>query len=162
MKQFVFALLVLGLCGCNGAPEEAFEGDRIPDACGSNWPVCQTFAGCRLDDGTFVQGSLPGTRKFIVHTNGPATIEVDMLVENAQAEGTKANLTFFEPACAQQYLVQTDGQSFFAESQNEAGTPFSRSHDVSNAGDHLVLLDCDATATYLLKVSVTEKNPPGE
>jgi len=161
-KAIVLALAAFALGSCNGGADALFIGDRIPDQCGSNWPVCDTFAGCRLDDGTYVQGSIPGTRKFIVHTDGPANIQVEMLVENAQAQGVKTNLTFFEPACTGQYLVPTDGQSFFAESQNEAGTPFVRNHDVSKAGDHLVLLDSDATATYLLKVSVTEKNPPGQ
>lgn len=161
IRRVAILIAAAALGGCNGSPEASFIGDRIPDSCGSNWPVCQTFAGCRLDNGSYVQGNLPGTRKFIVHTTGPANIQVDMLVENAQAAGTKANLMFNEPGCAPAYPVNTPGQTFFAESQNQAGTPFSRRQDVSFAGDHLILLDCDATATYLLKVTVTEKNPEG-
>ena len=130
-------------------------GNRIPDACGANWPVCDTFAGCRLDDESYVQGELPGSRKFIVHTEGPATIEVSMLVTNAYAQGQLTALTFFEPGCGQQHRVEASGTAFFSESQSEAGTPFVRKQDVSQAGDHLITLDSDASADYRLKVTVT-------
>lgn len=152
-----FALLACS--ACHNGVEADFIGNRIPDSCGANWPVCDTFAGCRLDDGSYVSGNLPGSSKFIVHTTGPATITVDLLVENAQAQGTSTAITWFEPGCGVQYRQAVDGRTFFSESQNEAGAPFTRSQDVSQAGDHLVLIDSDATATYLLRVTVAEQNP---
>jgi hypothetical protein len=150
---------VLG--GCAAGPEEDFIGDRIPDKCGSNWPVCDTFAGCRLDSTSYVTGKLPGRRKLIVHSQGPARIDVSMLVENAQAEGTEADITLFEPGCGVQYRTQVDGRSFFAESQSASGVPFVRGADVSTGGDHLIEVGSDATATYLLKVTVQERDPYG-
>lgn len=157
VRKFVIAAVLLA--GCHNGIESDFIGNRIPDQCGANWPVCDTFAGCRLDNGSYVSGNLPGSRKFIVHTVGQATITVDLLVENAQAQGTSTAITWFEPGCGVQYRQAADGKTFFAESQNEAGTPFTRSQDVSQPGDHLVLIDSDATASYLLRITVAEKNP---
>lgn len=158
MKRIAI-VLALGVASCSPSPEDAFIGDRIPDTCGQNWPVCDTFAGCRLDDGSYVQGSLPGSRKFIVHTVGPAHIDVSMLVDSAQAQGTSTAFTFFEPGCGVEYRVSATGKQFFAESQSETGAAFTRGQDVSQGGDHLVLLDSDASATYLLAFTVTEQNP---
>lgn len=158
--KFALAAL-LGLGGCGASTQAQFIGARIPDACGANWPVCSTFAGCRLDNGSYVQGKLPGARKLIVHSVGPAHLEVAMLVDDAQAQGQATAITVFEPGCGVQYRTAVDGKTFFAESQNQAGAPFVRGWDLSAGGDHLVQLDSDATATYLLRVTVTEQNPQG-
>ncbi|MBS2031912.1 MAG: hypothetical protein JST54_28705 [Deltaproteobacteria bacterium] len=159
--RFKLALLfgAIALGSCSTSPQDEFVGSRIPDSCGANWPVCDTFAGCRLDNGSYVKGNLPGKSQFIVHTLGPAHIDVALLVDNAEAQGTDTSITFFEPGCGVQYRIDADGKTFFAESQNEAGTPFKRGQDVSQGGDHLIILDSDATCTYLLDVTVTEQNP---
>jgi hypothetical protein len=159
--KIVRAALLLGVAGCGAGTQAQFIGARIPDQCGANWPVCSTFAGCRIDNGSYVEGKLPGARKFIVHSVGPAHVDVALLVDNAQAQGQSTALTFFEPGCGVQYREAVDGKTFFAESQNQVGAPFVRGVDVSAGGDHLVQIDSDATATYLLKVTVTEKNPQG-
>ena len=156
-RSKTLASLLLLLAGCSPGAQSQFVGERIPDECGSNWPVCDTFAGCRLDNTSYVQGKLPGSRKFIVHTLGPAHLEVSLLVNDAQAQGSSTAVTFFEPGCGVQYRAAVDGRTFFAESQSEAGTPFSRGQDVSQGGDHLVLFDSDSTASYLLEVAVTEQ-----
>jgi hypothetical protein len=161
-KNLVAALIVVGLSACSTSAEDSFIGDRIPDQCGANWPVCDRIAGCRLDAESYVKGLLPGSRQFIVHTQGAAHIDVAMLVTDAQAQGTDTSITFFEPGCGTQYRDDADGRTFFAESQNEAGTAFVRGADVSNEGDHLVVLDSDATASYLLKVTITERNPTSD
>jgi hypothetical protein len=157
---------LIGLCSgllsilmsCGNSPSSNFIGNRIPDACGGDWPVCTTFAGCRLDETSYTQGNLPGSTKFIVSTTGPATLTLSMFVTNAQAAGTDTSFTFFEPGCGVQYRIDVSGLSFFAESQNEEGLPFVRTQTVSEAGDHLIELDSDATCSYLLKIDIAEQN----
>ncbi len=149
-------LLLLIPLGCNPSAQTEFVGERIPNSCGSAWPVCQTFAGCVLDDTSYTQGNIPGSVKFIVNTLGAATIQVSMFLTSAQAEGTLTAITVFEPGCGVQYRTEVMGKDFFAESESENGQPFNRSQQVSLAGDHLIQVDSDATASYLLAVTVTE------
>ena len=151
-------LALLALASCSTSASDEFIGERIPDSCGANWPVCDTFAGCRIDDTSYISGKLPGTRKVIVHTQGAAHIDVALLVSDAEAQGTETALTFFEPGCGVQYRLAVDGRTFFAESQNDQGLPFTRGQDVGQGGDHLVQLDSDAAASYLLEVTVTERD----
>ena len=155
--SWLSVLLLLGLLGCNSSAQDQFVGERIPNSCGSVWPVCQTFAGCVLDGSSYTQGNVPGTVKFIVNTLGAANITISLFLTSAQAQGTKTAITFFEPGCGVQYRVETTGLDFFAESENESGQPFSRTQEVSLAGDHLIQIDSDATAAYLMDVTVVEQ-----
>jgi hypothetical protein len=161
MRSLLTSMVLLsfggGLAACSQGPQTDFVGTRLPDGCDNTWPVCQTFAGCRLDDTSYVQGNLPGITKFIVNTQGPATITVSVLVITASAEGSDTVVTFFEPGCGVQYRLDADGRSFFAETQSEAGTPFVRSQQVGQGGDHLVTFQSDASASYLLKIDVAEQ-----
>lgn len=157
MKFAPFALAVLLplLAGCGGNPSSNFIGKRVLDPCSSDFPVCTTFADCRLDESSFTQGTFPGSKKLIVTTTGPATITVSMLVTNPQAPGTSTQFTFFEPGCDALNVTDVKGGSFLAESQGDEGFPISQT--VSGAGEHLIQLESDATCSFLLKVDVAEQ-----
>jgi hypothetical protein len=139
---------------CAGDPQSAFVANRMAVSCDSAVPVCTTYAGCGLDGTNYTKGSFaqgPAIR-FLVHTEGPATISVEVFFTSEQSPGVDTEVTWYEAACSTSTTQASDGADVFAEAG--AGMVWKRSQKVTTAGDHLVELFSDAQADYLLRVEV--------
>jgi hypothetical protein len=147
---------VVGLLLLSGCPDPAaqFIAGRLVDPCDGSWPVCTTIAGCLANNSTYLEGKLPGTRKMIVRTRGQASIKVSIHLKNEGAIGHQTRLEWNDASCGTVASEILTGADFFKEF--EAQGEFSRTRNVAQEGDHLILFESDSTADYLLKVDVTE------
>ena len=147
------------LCGCPDASDQ-FKSGRLLDPCNNSWPVCTTTAGCFVGDSYYLEGQFPGTRRFIVRTQGQAAIEVSIFLETQAAEGNQLSITWNDAACGTVQVVQMTGVDFFKEFQAEG--VLSRTKNVYQAGDHLIDVTADCSAEYMLKADVNEAGGSSE
>jgi hypothetical protein len=150
----LLAFCSLCLCAACGAAEDDFTSGRALVSCGANIPVCATFAGCVLDGTNYTSGSFAqgGTRRAIVRTTGAANLKVSLFFQSESSPGTDTEVGYSEVGCSARYSMDNGGTDIFAEAG--ADRVWSRTQQVSTAGDHLVEVFSDAQADYLLEVSV--------
>ena len=141
---------VAALMGCDA--RDVFVGDRDRDECNGNWPVCTFRAGCNLNDREYMEGSFPGSRRFIVETNGEAIIRVVILNLSQISPGADTEIHWYEPGCFERYSYNSDGADLFREA-GKTGI-LEREREVFLAGDHLIEVFSDAVADFLLKVEI--------
>lgn len=146
------AWLLLLLAGCGEVG--GFTGTRSLNACGANYPVCNTSAGCVLDESQYVEGVLPGQRAVIFRTQGPALVRVRLLLTQEIAPGSLTQIEFNQVGCGSQQLYSTMGQNLF--NLVGAGQQLAVERPLQGAGDHLIRLQSDATARYQLRVEVAQ------
>lgn len=150
MRALALALL---LPACRFGSEAAFAGERILDTCDAEIPVCNTTAGCRLvEEDHYTEGAFPGLKQVIVPTAGEAIVRVELYWRDQKAAGADTEIVWFEPACTELFTYQSQGANIF-EDTNAQGV-FVQEKRVFQRGDHLVEVRSDATAEYLLRVSV--------
>jgi hypothetical protein len=155
-------LLLPALGGCLNATSEAtFIGGRDQMLCDGVWPVCKgKFAGCLFDQEHYLQGTFPGTRKFLVETiPGDWVIMVKLFLEDRLAPGTETEVQWYEPGCADEYRYQLSKNLVAGNLFEQAGRSqvFSVERAVVEAGDHLVEVYSDATCRYDLRVEIHKK-----
>ncbi len=151
-QAVLLALLVLGVAlGCGGTRTD-FIGSRAKDACDAEWPVCSRVAGCILGAESYMEGRLPGTVQFIVQLKEPSTVRVRLFLADVVAAGEETVMTFHEEGCRARIRAPASGRTVldFAEKAGE----FSREAELTGVGDHLVELESDLQARYVLKVEV--------
>lgn len=147
-------LLILGaaaLCGCPD-PADQFTMGRLLDPCNGSWPVCTTTAGCFVGNAYYLEGQFPGTRRFIVRTDGQADVTIAVFLKTEGAVGQQLRLEWNDSACGTKTIEEIDGTAFFKEVETEGA--LRRTKPVYRAGDHLLEVSCDATAEYILKAEV--------
>jgi hypothetical protein len=142
--------LVLAV-GCGGTRTD-FIGSRAKDMCDAQWPVCSRVAGCILGAESYMEGRLPGRAQFIVQLQEASTVRVRLFLEDVLAAGEETVMTFHEEGCRARVRAPASGRTVldFAEKVGE----FSREAELTGVGDHLVELDSDLQARYVLKVEV--------
>ncbi|MHB1845034.1 MAG: hypothetical protein ACYCWW_09400 [Deltaproteobacteria bacterium] len=150
-KRFLALALCAAATSC-GSPKDAWIAGRILDPCGGSWPVCNTVVGCPLDSSSYAEGKFPGTAQYLVQTPGPATVTIHLFLDEVTAAGSEATLTWFETGCTSRFQTQVTGAVFVGESQNLG--EFQRSEQLAGAGDHLIQIQSDATASYSVKVDI--------
>lgn len=143
------ALLLLS--GCPDAADQ-FTNGRLLDPCNGSWPVCTTTAGCFVGNAYYLEGQFPGTRRFIVRTDGQASIALSVFLTTQGAVGHDLQLVWNDAACGTMQIETIDGQAFFKEVETEG--LLVRTKNVFQAGDHLIEVSSDTTAEYLLKADV--------
>ena len=148
--------LALGLLLLSGCPDPAaqFIAGRLADSCDGAWPVCTNIAGCLVNNSTYLEGRLPGVRPMVVRTRGQASIKVSIHLKTEGAIGKKTRIEWNDASCGTIATEILSGADFFKEF--EAQGEFSRTRNVAQEGDHLIVFESDSTADYLLKVEVTE------
>jgi hypothetical protein len=154
--------LVFFLTGCIDATSEAtFVGGREMLLCDAVYPVCKgKFAGCTLDNVHYIQGTFPGTRKFLVETTqGDWVIKVLVFLENRLSPGTETELNWFEPGCAEEYRYQISKDKLSGDLFEQAGKTqvFVKEHPVVEPGDHLVEIYSDATCRYDIRIDIEKQ-----
>jgi hypothetical protein len=151
-QAVVLALLASGVvAGCGGTRSD-FIGGRVKDACDAEWPVCSQVAGCILGAESYMEGRLPGEAKFIVQLKEASTVRVRLFLEDVVAAGEETVMTFHEEGCRARIREPATGRTVldFAEKVGE----FSREAELTGVGDHLVEVESDLQARYVLKVEV--------
>lgn len=129
-----------------------FVFGRVVDKCNTEWPICDTIAGCLLGDSSYIEGKFPTTGKVAVQLFEPSTVTVSFLLENVGGAGDETAINFFEDRCRSRTRVAIEGRTFVGEAE-QAGL-VKRSVDLSGIGDHLIEYVSDARLQYLLKVDV--------
>ncbi|MBL8949174.1 MAG: hypothetical protein JNK82_00255 [Myxococcaceae bacterium] len=129
-----------------------FVFGRVADKCDTEWPICDTIAGCLLGDSSYIEGKFPTTGKVAVQLAEPSQVTVSFLLENVAGAGSETTINFFEDRCRARTRVQVEGKVFVGESE-QRGT-VSRSVDLSGIGDHLIEYTSDARLQYLMKIEV--------
>jgi hypothetical protein len=155
MKKLSGAALVF-ISACNIGSEAAFIDTAQLDICTDEIPICNTTAGCVLvEEEGYIEGEFPGQKSFIVPTEGEAVIRVRLLWRERLGPGSDTEIIWHEPACVEDYAYESQGADVFADT-NEQGI-FVKEQRVFRAGEHLVEIRSDATATYLLRTEVLTK-----
>ncbi len=159
--QRLVALAALGvaltLTGCGGR-REAFIGARVEEQCNAPVPVCDQVVGCLIGTRSYVEGRLPGTGRFSLILAEPSDVKVQVFLDEVQAAGDETALTLHEDRCRSRVREAVDGRVFVGEAE-ELGM-FSRTVELFGVGEHLLELQSDAQAQYVLKVDVVPKRGP--
>ncbi|MGI5864238.1 MAG: hypothetical protein ACOX6T_19580 [Myxococcales bacterium] len=152
LRSWITAAAFATLLAACADPEEQFKAGRLYDACDRAWPVCTTTGGCVLGNAQYLEGRFPGTRRFVVRTEGQAEIAIVMLLKTQGATGAETRFEWNEAGCGSKSVEAVEGLSLFKE--YEALGEVRRVAKVHREGDHLIEVTSDATADYLLKVEV--------
>jgi hypothetical protein len=91
-----------------------------------------------------------------VPTEGEAVIRVKLFWRTQLGPGADTEITWFEPACVDDFAFDSDGADIFRDT-NDQGI-FVKEQRVFRGGDHLVEIRSDATAEYLLRTEVLTKD----
>lgn len=142
----------MGVAACSN-PRAEFIGTRVKDTCGGEWPICSEIAGCLVGDKSYLEGRFPGKRQLGIQLFEPSTVKLTFLLDQVSGAGEQTALTFFEERCRSRVRVAVSGRTFVGEAEQN-GTVF-RSADLSGVGDHLLEVESDSRANYLLKVDIT-------
>ena len=140
------------LAGCPDAADQFISG-RLLDPCNSGWPVCDTTAGCFVGNAYYLEGQFPGTRRFIVRTDGQAQVTIALFLKSEGAAGKSLRIEWNDASCGTKSVEEIDGKAFFKETEAEG--ELDRTKNVYQGGDHLIEVSCDSTAEYILKAVVT-------
>lgn len=138
--------------GCISA-EETFVGARLEDLCADLTPICSVQASCVLAQDRYMRSSFPGGLRVIVETMEPdRKLVVRMLLTEMIFPGTELLVQAWSPKCKafdDVHLLDIDlfelaGDTRILQIELEA----------PDAGEHLVELFSDMSASYLLTVDV--------
>jgi hypothetical protein len=149
-------LLLAGATACSD-PLGDFKSGLVLDPCNGNYPVCDTVVGCALTDSSYIEGTFPGSGKFMIQLAGPSTVELHFFLINPSAAGSELFITWYESGCTTQFQTAVPGNVFIGEAQQNNGE-FFRSQDLSAQGDHEIEFNSDATAQYVAKVVILPKS----
>ena len=145
------ALLTVALAGCDDTSTFTIGLSEV--ACEQSIPTaCDKAARCTVDTDHYLSGDLPGSQRFIVRTEGVATIKFEVLLTNERTPGSQFLLTVYEPNCADEQTYDSGGRNIFglADVNGELDIPLS----VMLGGDHLVEFTSDAYCAYTLKIEI--------
>lgn len=136
------------LFGCGDT--STFALGRQLDVCEENLPTaCGVSARCALGSDAYLAGSFPGSRRFVVTTEGTATIQFQVLLTDEQAPGTDLELVVHEPSCGERTSFSSGGRDLFGLTGSDGVLEIPMK--VVHGGDHLVELSADAFCSYALK-----------
>lgn len=138
--------------GCGLGPESNFTEGLTRERCDGTWPACQTTAGCTMGSSRYIEGRFPGTRQFIVPAPQESSIAIEIFFRTQVATGVDTEILWHEPGCFDTYQYLSEGRDIFQEAGNDL--VFEASHQVFQAGDHLVEIYSDATADYIIAVKI--------
>lgn len=152
MRLLLLAALASLLSACESASDQFIAG-RLLDTCNGAWNVCTTTAGCYIGNAYYLEGRFPGTRRFIVHTEGQAALTLSIFLTSEGALGETLQIQWNDAKCGKTTDI-IDSKAFFQEADTQGW--LSRTQNMYQSGDHLIEVTSDSTAGYLLKVDVKE------
>lgn len=150
MRLVLGGAVVALASGCD--IRQQFIGTRIADDCNGTWNVCDTTVGCFLGDQSYVEGRFPGANKVGIQLFEPSEVTVTMMLFDTGGQGETTTFNFFEDSCGSRTRVELTGKAFVNENQQNGWV--ARSAELSGVGDHLIDVESDARASYLMKIDV--------
>ena len=154
MRTIVLTALLTSGCGIGS--EAAFIDTATLSDCLDEIPVCNTTAGCKMvEEDAYLEGKFPGQRSFIVPTEGEAVIRVKIFWRSRAGPGADTDITWFEPACVDDYTFESQGADIFRDTSSNG--IFLKEERVFKGGDHLIKVLSDSVAEYLLRTEVLTK-----
>jgi hypothetical protein len=138
-------------CIAEPKAEDFISGAQL-DPCQANTPVCQTTAGCTLDETEYIEGSFPGFVNFVVTTQAGATIVVKIFFETQLHPGENTEIIWYEPGCNESHTYESMGANIFLLAGND--WVFEQEQQVQLEGPHLIDVYSDATTHYYLRVEL--------
>jgi hypothetical protein len=122
------------------------------DVCMANAPVCQTTAGCTMDDTKYIEGNFPGFVNFAVSTPADATVVVKIFFKTRSHPGEDTEIIWYEPGCHESHTYESMGADVFEIAGEDR--VFEQEQTGLEEGLHLVDVYSDATTNYYLRVEL--------
>ncbi len=155
--MLAFGIALASMAGGCGDVRSEFLSNRVQDTCDGSWPVCETVAGCVLGNQSYREGRFPGRTQFIVRVAEPSVVRVSFLLDEVSAAGEQTVITFHEDGCRARIREEISGRAFVGDAERQGQV--SREATLHGVGDHLIQLESDAQARYLVKVDVEPTRP---
>src|SRR4051794_2903258 len=96
LPQALLAVAIpFALSGCLDERGQFIFG-RVADRCDTEWPICDTIAGCLLGDSSYIEGKFPTNGRVAVQLFEPSTVTVSFFLENVAGSGVETHLYFNE------------------------------------------------------------------
>lgn len=134
---------------------EAFVDDRLLSICDEAYQICNLPAGCVLDRNHYIEGAFPGSRRFVVVTESrDVKIVVRIFFETQVAPGTQLLVRAYEPNCSVDTTkaeVILENVDIFKKAGDDRMLDFELA--VADVGEHLIEVNSDAGAEYLIVVT---------
>lgn len=146
----VAVALALGACVSS---EDAFVGARLERLCTQSIPVCDVQASCVLDPKSYVADRFPGGLRLIVRTTDAAsTLTLRLQLATEEAPGTALSVEAWRSDCNDVTARELRDVDLFAVAGDDRVLSWELPLD--GRGDHLVQIDSDMSADYLVTVDV--------
>ncbi len=155
-KLWSLLLICPLLSGCLSR-EDTFTEGRIERLCSASLPICNTRVTCTLDQESFLTGAFPGAERTMIYTPHPlTTVTVSFLIDEQIFPGTEMIVRAHQIGCVEVQEERLLDVDIF----NRAGDDriLSFRFDLEGRGDHLIEWFADATATYAVTVSYTQRD----
>src|SRR5450432_3342821 len=107
-----FLPFLLLFTACAGLVDSFTKGRSLDPCSSTEFPLCDTYAGCILDNTNYLQGHFPNQENVLVRTTGPARVEIHFLFQNITASGTTTYFTWYEPGCNSEFQQSVTGDVF--------------------------------------------------
>ena len=151
LRAALLVAIAFSLSGCMDERGQFVFG-RVADRCNTEWPICDTIAGCLLGDSSYIEGRFPTNGKVAVQIFEPSTVTMSFFLENVAGAGEETTINFYEDRCRSRTRVTVEGRTFVGEAEQMGLV--KRSVDLSGVGDHLIEYTSDARLQFLMKVEV--------
>ncbi len=152
LRLVALSLLLSGTNAC-GISEGDFIRGAEHDPCMDGVPVCNTTAGCIINEAIYIEGDFPRDLvKFIVTTPADTGIEVKIFFKSMKHPGGDTEIRWYEPGCADYYVYESMGVDIFEKAGSDR--VFRQERKVRMAGDHLIEIYSDATTHYFIRVEL--------
>lgn len=155
VRHWLALALLAALAQACASPRDEFVAGRVLERCDGQWPVCDQISGCLIGEQSFVEGRFPGQRRLAIQLFEPSTVRVLMFLDQVTAAGTEASFNFFEDRCRSRVRHAVTGRTFYGEAEKQGYV--AREADLFGVGDHLLEVESDGRARYLLKLEIVPK-----
>jgi hypothetical protein len=105
-----------------------------------------------LGDRSYIEGRFPGTNRVGIELFEPSTVTVSFFLTEVAGAGVTTAITFYEGSCTTPQRVEVTGNTFIGEAEKLGYV--SRQANLMGVGDHLIQVESDARAKYLMKIDV--------
>jgi hypothetical protein len=146
------AVSIAIVSGCVTAEDRFIQG-RKEILCLTEFPVCDSIAGCELNREVYVSTAFPGEHQFLFRTaEADVIVEVGVFFRERNFPGTEVITRLHTPDCGNYDEDTTHSDDTFQEAGDDRTLTFEL--DAGGEGDHLLQVFSDASATALVRAEI--------